>query len=141
MKLRTLFISSPIVLVSKLNRQKLRVEPGTPEASLSIFRFCVDFRFLNSQTEDCCYAIPSVEELTESFTHKTPNYISGIDLSSGFFQMCISPVISRFTAFNTCFGTYKFLLLPQGLKTSPNSFQFLMDKLMMVCLSKVFYII
>ena len=29
-----------------------------------------------------------------------------------------------------CFGTYKFSRLPQGLKTSPNSFQFLMDELM-----------
>ena len=44
--------------------------------------------------------------------------------------MGISPNSSRFTAFNTCFGTYKFSCLPQGLKTSPNSFQFLMDKLM-----------
>ena len=63
-------ISSPIVLVSKRNKPKPGVEPGTPEASLSMFRFCVDFRYLNSQTQDFCYAIPSVEELTESFTHK-----------------------------------------------------------------------
>ena len=123
-------ISSPIVLVFKRNKPKPGVEPGTPEASLSMFRFCVDFRYLNSQTQDFCYAIPSVEELTESFTHKTPNYISGLDLSNGFFQMGISPNSSRFTAFNTCFGTYKFSRLLQGLKTSPNSFQFLMDKLM-----------
>ena len=123
-------ISSPIVLVSKRNKPKPGIEPGTPEASLSMFRFCVDFRYLNSQTQDFCYAIPSVEDLTESFTHKTPNYITGLDLSSGYFQMGISPDCSRFTAFNTCFGTYKFSRLPQGLKTSPNSFQFLMDKLM-----------
>ena len=44
--------------------------------------------------------------------------------------MGISPDSSRFTAFNTCFGTYKFSRLPQGLKTSSNSFQFLLDKLM-----------
>ena len=72
----------------------------------------------------------SVEELTESFTYKTPNYISGLDLSNGFFQIGISPISSWLTAFNTCFGTNKFSRLPQGLKTSPNSFQFLMDKLM-----------
>ena len=123
-------ISSPIVLVFKRNKPKPGIEPGTPEASLSMFRFCVDFRYLNSQTQDFCYAIPSVEDLTESFTHKTPNYITGLDLSSGYFQIGISPDSSRFTAFNTCFGTYKFSRLPQGLKMSPNSFQFLMDKLM-----------
>ena len=108
--------------------QELNQEPQ--RLVFSIFRFCVDFRYLNSQTQDFCYAIPSVEELTESFTHKKPNYITGLDLSSGFFQMGISPDSSRFTAFNTCFVTYKFSRLPQGLKTSPNSFQLLMDKLM-----------
>ena len=101
-------ISSPSALVSKHNKPKPGIEPGTPEASLSMLRFCVDFRYLNSQTQDFCYAIPSVEELTESFTHKTPNYITGLDHSSGFFQMGILPDSSRFTPFNTCFGTYKF---------------------------------
>ena len=79
-------ISSPIELVSKRNKPKPGIEPGTPEASLSMFRFCVDFRYLNSQTQDFCYAIPSFEDLTESFTHKTPNYITGLDLSSGLFS-------------------------------------------------------
>ena len=60
---------------------------------------------MNPQTKNLCYAIPSVEELTESFTHKTPSYISGLDLGSGFFQMGISPNSLRFPAFNTCFGT------------------------------------
>ncbi|MES9971178.1 MAG: reverse transcriptase family protein [Candidatus Thiodiazotropha sp.] len=123
-------ISSPIVLVSKRNRAKTGVEPGSKEASLSLYRFCVDFRYLNSQTQDFRYAIPDVQELTESFTHRTPNFISSIDLSSGFFQMRISPESSKYTAFNTCFGTYKFQRLPQGLKTSPNSFQLLMDKIL-----------
>ncbi|VDH94329.1 Hypothetical predicted protein [Mytilus galloprovincialis] len=42
--------------------------------------------------------------------------------------MGISAESSRYTAFNTCFGTYKFLRLPMGLKTAPNTFQLLMDK-------------
>lgn len=44
--------------------------------------------------------------------------------------MRIAPESSKYTAFNTCFGTYKFQRLPQGLKTSPNSFQLLMDKIL-----------
>ena len=123
-------ISSPIVLVSKRNKLKPGVEPGSREASLSMYRFCVDFRYLNSQTQDFRYAIPDVQELTESFTQRTPNFISTIDMSSGFFQMKVSSQASKYTAFNTCFGTYKFLRLPQGLKTSPNSFQMLMDKVL-----------
>ncbi|CAG2254502.1 unnamed protein product [Mytilus edulis] len=44
--------------------------------------------------------------------------------------MGISPDSTRYTAFNTCFGTYKFQRLPMGLKTAPNTFQLLMDKVL-----------
>ena len=44
--------------------------------------------------------------------------------------MEISPKSQRYTAFNTCYGTFKFFRLPQGLRTSPNSFQLLMDKIL-----------
>lgn len=95
---------------------------------MTAYRFCCDFRYLNSQSQDFRYNIPNLQELTESFSERTPNYISSIDLSSGFFQMGISSESTKYTAFNTCFGTYKFKRLPMGLKTSPNSFQMLMDK-------------
>lgn len=76
------------------------------------------------------YHIPNLDELTESFSQCTPNFITSIDLSSGFFQMSISPDSTRYTAFNTCFGTYKFFRLPMGLSTAPASFQLLMDKVL-----------
>jgi hypothetical protein len=60
----------------------------------------------------------------------TPNYMSSIDLTSGFFQMALSKDSARYTAFNTCFGTYEFLRLPMGLKTSPNTFQLMMDRVL-----------
>ena len=109
-------ISSPIVLVSKRNKPKLGVELGSREASLSMYCFCVNFRYLNSPTQDFRYAIPDVQELTESFSQRTPKFI--------FFQMKTASDASKYTAF------YKFLRLPQGLKTSPNSFQMLMDEIL-----------
>ena len=60
----------------------------------------------------------------------TPNYMSSIDLTSGFFQMALSKDSARYTAFSTCFGTYEFLRLPMGLKTSPNAFQLMMDRVL-----------
>ncbi len=123
-------ITSPIVLVSKRGKSKGSMKPGSREEALSMYRFCADFRHLNSQTQDFNYAIPDLQELTESFSRTTPNYITTFDLSSGFFQMGISPESARYTAFNTCFGTFKFLRLPQGLKTAPASFQMLMDKVL-----------
>ena len=103
---------------------------GPVRQSCPCFQFRVDFGYLNSQTQDFCYAIPDVQELTESFSHWTPNFISSIDFSSGFFQMRMSPESTKNIAFNTCFGTFKFSQLPMGLKTSPNSFQLLMDRVL-----------
>jgi hypothetical protein len=36
--------------------------------------------------------------------------------------MELDPQSSKYTAFNTCFGTFKFQRLPMGLSSSPNSF-------------------
>ena len=122
-------ITSPIVLVAKRNKPKIDPNNITREQSLSSYRFCCDFRYLNTQTLNFRYTIPDLQDLTESFSERQPNYITTLDLSSGFFQMEISDESTKYTAFNTCFGTFKFLRLPQGLQTSPNSFQLLMDKI------------
>lgn len=121
-------ITSPVVLISK--KVKPSKTQGSKEANLSMYRFCVDYRFLNSQTQDFKYTIPNLQELTESFTTQVLNFITSIDLSACFCQMSIAPNCSKYTAFNTCFGTYKFNRLPMGLKTSPNSFQLLMDTIL-----------
>ncbi|CAC5418267.1 unnamed protein product [Mytilus coruscus] len=122
-------ITSPIVLVTKRKRQNYAFQ-DEKDAALSQYRFCCDFRYLISCTEQFKYFIPNLQELTESFSQFVPNYISSIDLSSGFFQLGIDPDSSRYTAFNTCFGTYKFFRLPMGLSSSPASFQLLIDKVL-----------
>ena len=125
-------ITSPMLLVSKVNKKGKRPSGPTisKEEALRSYRFCCDFRYLNSQLEEFRYTIPDLQDLTESFTARTPNYMTSIDLSSGFFQMGIAEDSTRYTAFNTCFGTYKFLRLPMGLRTSPSTFQLLMDKVL-----------
>ncbi|VDI67441.1 Hypothetical predicted protein, partial [Mytilus galloprovincialis] len=122
-------ITSPVVLVAKRSKPSSE-QISEKTTSLRQFRFCVDFRYLNTQTEPLKSFIPDIQELTESFTERIPNYIASIDMSSGFFQMKLSPNSSKYTAFNTCFGTYKFLRVPMGLHTAPNSFQLLMDKIL-----------
>ncbi|CAC5398377.1 unnamed protein product [Mytilus coruscus] len=116
-------ITSPVVLVTKRSANADKKESQN-------FRFCCDFRHLNAQTEDFKYVIPNLKELTESMSDLVPNFITSIDFSSGFFKIGISPDSTRYTAFNTCFGTYKFQRLPMGLKTAPNTFQLLMDKVL-----------
>ncbi|CAC5360753.1 Retrovirus-related Pol polyprotein from transposon 17.6 [Mytilus coruscus] len=81
-------------------------------------------------TQHFSYSIPDLQDLTESFSNKTPNFLTSIDLSSGFFQLPISKESQRYTACNTCFGTFKFSRLPMGLSSSPASFQLLMNKVL-----------
>lgn len=82
-------ITSPILLVAKRKSNGSHVAQGK-EAHLTSYRFCCDFRYLNSQTLDFSYNIPDVQELTESFSQTISNFISTIDMSSGFFQIGIS---------------------------------------------------
>jgi hypothetical protein len=82
-----------MVLVSRRNRPNSGLETGSNEGSLLMSRFCVDFRYLNSNTQAFLYTIPNVDELTGSFTRHIPNFISSIDFRSGFFQMLISGAI------------------------------------------------
>ena len=105
-------ITSPIVLVAKRKKPKLDPNNITSEQSLSSFRFCVDFRYLNTQTEEFRCNITDLQELTESFAERSPNYLTTTDMSQGYFQMAISTDSTRYTAFNTPFGTYKCLRLP-----------------------------
>ncbi|CAG2237670.1 unnamed protein product [Mytilus edulis] len=61
-------IISPIVLVSKQDRNKKQQENS--QKSSAKYRFCCDFRYLNSQVQDFSYFIPDLTELTESFSGK-----------------------------------------------------------------------
>lgn len=123
-------ISSPVVLVEKKNKPDKALHASEKERSLQSFRFCVDFRYLNSQTEEFRYPIPDIQDLTETVNRSQPNFISCMDLSSGFFQLKLSDSSSNYTAFNTHLGGFKFLRVPQGIKTAPNYFAFCMDKLL-----------
>lgn len=105
-------ITSPIVLVAKRTKPKSVGDlPLTRELSLSSYMFCCDFRYLNTQTQDFRYTIPDLQDLTESFSERTPDFISLLYLRSGYFQMPISEDSCKYTAFNTCYGTFKFLRL------------------------------
>ena len=94
------------MLVSKRSGGK-NLSHGSEEASLAQFRFCCDFRYLNTQTQDFHYTIPDLQDLTESFSHRSPMFISFIDLRA-FFQMSIAPESRKYTAFNTCFWNLLF---------------------------------
>jgi len=106
--------SSPVVLVQK------------PDGS---WRFTCDYRRLNAQTTPDKYPLPRVDDLLAQLGGNM--YFSCLDLSSGFFQIPLHKDSVKKTAFSTPFGLFAWKRMPQGLTSSPATFQ----RAMAACLS------
>ena len=89
------------------------------------FRLVIDYRQLNDQTIKSCWPIPSIEEIFD--TLEGSGYFTTIDMSWGFYQIPMDVKSQDFTAFSTPFGSFKWLRMPMGLTGSPNTFQSLME--------------
>ena len=103
--------SSPVVMVRK------------PDGT---FRFCVDFRKLNSLSLDDCHPIVRVDDSLESLGSVNAKYFSTMDLESGFWQLTLDEDAKQLCAFITYDGLYQFERMPFGLKNAPATFSRLM---------------
>ncbi|UYV71980.1 K02A2.6-like, partial [Cordylochernes scorpioides] len=102
--------ASPIILVKKKN--------GT-------FRFCVDYRNLNSVTVKDQYPLPRIDDCFDSL--HGARYFTSLDLCSGYWQVEVEEQDREKTAFITPDGHYQFNVLPFGLCNGPATFERLMD--------------
>ena len=89
------------------------------------YRFCVDFRALNSVTKFDSYPLPVFEETTSTLYGS--KYFSVLDCYGGFWQVGIKEEHKERTAFTVPSEHYEFNRLPFGLSNSPANFQRLMD--------------
>jgi len=102
--------SSPVVLVKK------------PDGT---WRFCVDYRKLNSVTVDSVYPLPIIADALNRLEGAT--LFSLMDLQQGYHQLTVAKDDCQKTAFVTADGLYQFKVLPFGLKGAPARFQKTMD--------------
>jgi hypothetical protein len=100
---------SPIVLIKKSDKS---------------WRFCIDYRKLNSKTIFDAHPMPRVDELIESVGRA--QYISTLDLSKGYWQIKLDEDARQKSAFVTPFGSYRFCVMPFGMTCAGATFMRLM---------------
>ena len=104
--------SSPCVLVPK------------PDGS---YRFCTDYRKVNSVTKTDSYPIPRIDDCIDKIG--TAKFVSKFDMLKGYWQVPLTQKAKEISAFVTPNGFYQYTVMPFGMKNSPATFQRMVNNL------------
>ena len=123
-------------LVQNLLEKGLIKESKSPWASPVVmvkkrdgsFRMCIDFRGLNGVSKQDAYPLHRIDETLESLGNA--KWFCTADLSSGYWQIKMSPESKEKTAFCTRKGLFEWNVMPFGLSSAVATFQRLMETML-----------
>ena len=84
----------------------------------------VDYQALNWQTKKDLYPLPWIDDLLVKLS--CTNFLSAIDLASGYQQIGLIPEDCEKTVLIMHYGLFEYTVLPLGLYNTPSTFQCLM---------------
>ena len=84
-------------------------------------RWCVDYRRLNAITVKDAFPLPLISDCLESLAEN--QFMSTLDMASGYWQVGVHPGDRDKTAFITKYGLFEFIRMPFGLTNAPSTFQ------------------
>ncbi|KAE8223475.1 hypothetical protein CF319_g3494 [Tilletia indica] len=112
------------------------IEPSSSPVSFPVlmvkqrdkWRFCVDYRQLNTVTVSDRYPLPTIDSIFQTLTGK--RIFSSLDAIRGYHQMGVRESDRWKTAFVCHRGLFQYKTVPFGLKNAPSVFQRLMDRIL-----------
>ena len=85
-----------------------------PKKESDSYRFCVDYRKLNSQTDNQSFTLPRIFDVTNRLHEAT--VFSSLDLKNAYWQVNVRASDRKYTAFSCPRGTFQFRKIPMGTK-------------------------